>query len=174
MSATDGINASLQLQNDNTTHMESLISVASRSKSLILDWEDNSGCAHQLTSFNLDIFPVRFSLLYRVLYILLNFIHFYYTCNVVRQHGELDVSAATNLSIKIPRSCLKQPIYEDKLFSVSLSINHTCPIKWTPLDVCRKYQLEMKSQYTNTWTSTPSHWEIFTAQQGQPFILSFI
>lgn len=154
---------SLQLQNDNTTHMESLISVASRSNSLILDWEDNSGCAPQLTSFNLDIFPVRFYLIYIFYYI---FIHFFNICNVVRQHGELDVSAATNLSIKIPRSCLIQPTYEDNLFSVSLSISHTCPIKWTPLDVCRNYKLEMRSQYTNTWTSAPSHWEIFTAQQG--------
>ncbi len=36
----------------------SLISVAAHSNSLMLNWEDNSGCAPQLTSFTLKIFQV--------------------------------------------------------------------------------------------------------------------
>ena len=49
----------LLIQSVNSTNLESLISVSSRSKSLLLNWEDNSGCAAQLTSFTLEIFPVR-------------------------------------------------------------------------------------------------------------------
>lgn len=39
--------------------MKSLISVVAQSNSLMFNWEDNSGCAPQLTSFNLKIFQVK-------------------------------------------------------------------------------------------------------------------
>jgi|LakMenEpi03Aug12_release.lakeMendotaPanAssembly.Ray.scaffolds.fasta_scaffold1013023_1 hypothetical protein len=39
--------------------MKSLISVVAQSNSLIFNWEDNSGCAPQLTSFNFKIFQVK-------------------------------------------------------------------------------------------------------------------
>lgn len=47
------------LQNAKSVKAESKLSVTSRSNSLILDWEDNSGCASQLTALNLKIFKVN-------------------------------------------------------------------------------------------------------------------
>jgi hypothetical protein len=46
------------LQNAKSINAESKFSFTSRSNSLILDWEDNSGCASQLTALNLKIFSV--------------------------------------------------------------------------------------------------------------------
>lgn len=68
--------------------------------------------------------------------------------------------------MKIPRSCLNQAKRDSNLFSVVLSPSFTCPIMWKPLNVCRKYKLEMKSKYSDTWSGPPSSWEIFTVQQG--------
>jgi hypothetical protein len=48
----------LFLQNAKSINAESKFSLTSRSNSLILDWEDNSGCASQLTALNLKIFSV--------------------------------------------------------------------------------------------------------------------
>ncbi|XP_046464028.1 uncharacterized protein LOC124209850 [Daphnia pulex] len=42
--------------NGNSIDMKSLLSVATSSSSLSLNWKDNSGCATQLTSFNLKTF----------------------------------------------------------------------------------------------------------------------
>jgi hypothetical protein len=42
--------------------MKSLLSVATSSSSLSLNWKDNSGCATQLTSFNLKTFLVGLQL----------------------------------------------------------------------------------------------------------------
>jgi hypothetical protein len=39
-------------------NFKSLMSVAAHSNSLMLNWEDNSGCTPQLTSFTLQIFEV--------------------------------------------------------------------------------------------------------------------
>ena len=40
------------------SNFKSLISVVAHSNTLMLNWEDNSGCAPQLTSFSLKIFEV--------------------------------------------------------------------------------------------------------------------
>ncbi|EFX82886.1 hypothetical protein DAPPUDRAFT_240713 [Daphnia pulex] len=45
------------IKNGNSIDTKSLLSVETRSGSLTFNWEDNSGCAPQLTSFNLKTIP---------------------------------------------------------------------------------------------------------------------
>ncbi|EFX72247.1 hypothetical protein DAPPUDRAFT_227615 [Daphnia pulex] len=116
-----------------------LISVimAHQSNSLVFNWEDNSGCAPQLTSFNLKIF----------------------------RDGIADKEKAIT-TISVPRSCLQHSRKNENLFSLELPADRqTCPIDWKPLDTCRKYRLDVSSQYSN-WNSPSSSWEIFTGQEG--------
>ncbi|XP_046637967.1 uncharacterized protein LOC124316205 isoform X2 [Daphnia pulicaria] len=125
--------------NGNSIDMKSLLSVATSSSSLTLDWKDNSGCAPQLTSFYLKTIP----------------------------DGGVNATDETHGSLKFPRTCLKQQRDENNLFSLTLSADHACPVKWTSLDVCRKYAFEMKSEYSKTWSSAPHFWETFTSQEGR-------
>jgi hypothetical protein len=75
--------------------------------------------------------------------------------------------------LQIPRICLKQPTEETNVFSLSLPENQTyCPVKWVPLDPCRKYKIEIKSEYSNIWTRAPSLWETFTEERGNDVIIS--
>ncbi|XP_046456998.1 uncharacterized protein LOC124204036 isoform X2 [Daphnia pulex] len=116
-----------------------LISVimAHQSNSLVFNWEDNSGCAPQLTSFNLKIF----------------------------RDGIADKEKAIT-TISVPRSCLQHLRKNENLFSLELPADRqTCPIDWKPLDTCRKYRLDVSSQYS-AWNSPSSSWEIFTGQEG--------
>ncbi|XP_046458934.1 uncharacterized protein LOC124205536 [Daphnia pulex] len=124
--------------NGNSIDMKSLLRVATSSSSLTLDWKDNSGCAPQLTSFYLKTIP----------------------------DGVVNATDETHGSLKIPRTCLDQKRDEKNLFSLTLSADHACPVKWTSLDACRKYAFEMKSEYSKTWSSAPHLWETFTFQQG--------
>jgi hypothetical protein len=73
-----------------------------------------------------------------------------------------------NMTVTIPRSCLKRSKNEENLFSLVLSDNKlTCPlIEWKPLDRCRKYKLDMSSQYSATWNGPSVSREIFTGQEG--------
>ncbi|XP_046654239.1 uncharacterized protein LOC124345136 isoform X4 [Daphnia pulicaria] len=66
------------------------------------------------------------------------------------------------MSLRIPRNCLKE---ETNIFSLSLPENQTCPVVWVPLDPCRKYKIEIRSEYSNTWTRAPSLWETFTEER---------
>nr|CAH0102785.1 unnamed protein product [Daphnia galeata] len=120
---------------NSTENKESLISAASNTSSLILHWKDNSGCAPRLTALNFKIFP----------------------------DSEENAENAT-ISFRIPRYCLGQPTEDTGIFSLSLPQNESkCPVKWMPLDPCRKYQIEIQSEYSNTWTRGPSLWETFTS-----------
>ncbi len=75
------------------------------------------------------------------------------------------------MSLQIPRNCLKQPPEETNVFSLSLPENQTyCPVEWVPLDPCRKYKIEIKSEYSNTWTRASSLWETFTEERGTDVI----
>jgi hypothetical protein len=47
-----------KMKKNDEADLKSLISVAAQNNSLMLNWEDNSGCAPQLTSFTLKIFQV--------------------------------------------------------------------------------------------------------------------
>jgi hypothetical protein len=47
-----------KMKKNDEADFRSLISVATQNNSLMLNWEDNSGCAPQLTSFTLKIFQV--------------------------------------------------------------------------------------------------------------------
>ncbi|XP_046457252.1 uncharacterized protein LOC124204252 [Daphnia pulex] len=124
----------------NEPSMKPLISVVAHSNSLMLNWEDNSGCAPQLTSFKLTIFPD----------------------GIVEDEG-------TNTTVTIPRICLKQSPNEDNLFSLVLPNNKptSCPIEWKPLDRCRKYRLDMVSIYSVIWSGPSSSSDIFTVQQEE-------
>ena len=110
------------------------MSVFADSTSLKLNWQDDSGCADQMTSIHLQLHP----------------------------DGNQELSLVT--SLQIPRKCLT--INEQNLFSVSLSSNHSCDsVTWKPLDPCRKYSLEIKSEYTDTWIGPSSSMQIFTLQR---------
>ena len=81
----------------------------------------------------------------------------------------MDDEEKTNKTVTIPRSCLKRSIKEENLFSLVLGLpaNHsTCPVEWKPLDRCRKYRIDMSSQYSGTWNGPSSSWDIFTGQKG--------
>jgi hypothetical protein len=146
------------LQNDNSAKsLESLISVGSNSSLFTLKWKDNSGCTHQLTSLHLKIFPVTLNL--NLLFFSVLLIWF------LKQDGIENFGNAT-MSLRIPRNCLKQPTEETNIFSLSLPENQTCPVVWVPLDPCRKYKIEIRSEYSNTWTRAPSLWETFTEERG--------
>ncbi|KAK4011028.1 hypothetical protein OUZ56_020148 [Daphnia magna] len=113
--------------------MKSLLTAVASGDLLKLNWEDNSGCKPQMTSVNLKIF----------------------------QDGFIDSQRQNVSTIKIPRSCLRQHANDDNLFTMVLPANQqTCPIDWKPLDKCRKYRLEMSSQYTDTWNGPSTSLEI--------------
>ncbi|KAI9558686.1 hypothetical protein GHT06_015475 [Daphnia sinensis] len=126
----------------NSTSTESLIGVTSHPDSLALTWRDNSGCASQLTALSLKIFP----------------------------DGDMDADA--KLPIEIPRSCFEHVANETNSFSIHLSSNHSCPVKWEPLDACRRYKLEIQSVYwdartkANVWRGASTMWETFTTEQS--------
>jgi hypothetical protein len=90
---------------------------------------------------------------------------------VLKQDGMENAGNAT-MSLRIPRNCIKQPTEETNVFSLSLPENQTCPVEWVPLDPCRKYKIEIKSEYSNTWTRAPSIWETFTEERGNDVIIS--
>ncbi|XP_046648599.1 tolloid-like protein 2 isoform X1 [Daphnia pulicaria] len=127
------------MKRSDESHFKPLISVAAQSTSLLtLNWEDNSGCAEQLTSFTLKIF----------------------------QDGIVNEVERPNMTVTIPRSCLKRSTNEENLFSLVLPAKPanqlTCPIEWKPLDRCRKYTIGMNSQYSATWNGPSSSLDIFT------------
>lgn len=123
---------------NNESSKKSLISVVAQSNSVMFNWEDNSGCAPQLTSFNLKIF----------------------------QDGIVGDDDKDNMTITIPRSCLKRSTNDETLFSLVLPEKKlACPIEWKPLDRCRKYKFDMSSQYSTTWNGPSSSLEIFTGQE---------
>ncbi|XP_046648597.1 CUB and sushi domain-containing protein 3-like isoform X5 [Daphnia pulicaria] len=125
--------------NAKSINAESKFSLTSRSNTLILDWEDNSDCASQLTALNLKIFS----------------------------DGEIDVPDSETASVKIPRNCLKLKTDGTKLFSLDLLANQRCTPKWKPLDACRKYAFEIQSEYSNNRSSGASFMsKAFTTKQG--------
>ena len=112
--------------------------------SMKLNWEDRSGCAAQLSSITLTIYE-----------------------------DDLEASAFIS-SLEIPRSCIVDN--QGNLFSLSLSSeNERCSsVDWKPLDRCRKYALEMVSEYSATWKGPPSSFEIFTVQRGSYFAFRYL
>lgn len=83
-----------------------------------------------------------------------------------KKDGIVDKRENVNTTIRIPRSCLKPSRKKENLFSLELPADRqTCPLNWKPLDKCRKYKLDVSSQYS-AWKSPSSSWEIFTGQEG--------
>jgi hypothetical protein len=160
----------LQLSDDSTSSMNVVVN----SNSLKLNWKDNSGCSPQMTYLNLQIFQViiGFKLyLLRCCYGQLWLIskEFFF---VILKDGIAD-NGKSNNTLRIPRSCLKQDTIEENVFSIVLPVTNpqTCPIEWKPLDRCRKYSLDMSSQYTKTWNGHMISANIFT--RGSEGLLEF-
>lgn len=69
---------------------------------------------------------------------------------------------------QIPRRCFGQSSSKDSLnlFSLKLpSDQDGCEIAgWKLLGNCRKYTIEIKSQYFSAWTGPPSVWTVFTSK----------
>ena len=150
------------------TRMESLMSVSALFDSLSLNWEDNSGCASRLTSINIQLWPDGVLPLKR---------QKGFTLQHDQSRESLKPEAANEpISYVIPRICLKQVPRDGNLFSLTLSSNHSsCPhVLWNSLDKCRKYVLEMESQYSSSWTGPSSSQTIFTSiAQGTFFFTTF-
>ena len=134
-----------QLLRESVGVLQSLINVSATPDSLVLNWEDNTGCASWLTSVNLRL----------------------WSDGVVPTSDNDNTLVPVN-NLHIPRSCLKLNNDGKNLFSITLSANEDCPVQWISLDKCRKYKLEMKSQYSSKWTGPKVFQEFFTAitQQG--------
>lgn len=135
---------------DTMTRLKSLMTVSVQFDSLELSWEDNSGCAPRLTSVNLKLWPD----------------------GILPKEGD-DISflktAIKPINYIIPKSCLEQAPRDGNIFSVTLSSNHSScsQVQWKSLDKCRKYVLEMESQYSSAWTGPSSSKTIFTSiKQG--------
>ncbi|XP_057368778.1 uncharacterized protein LOC130689856 [Daphnia carinata] len=83
-----------------------------------------------------------------------------------------DGDEVAKLPIEIPRSCFEDVANETNSFSVHLSSNHSCPVKWEPLDACRRYKLEIQSLYWDAqtkasfWRGASTMWETFTTEQS--------
>lgn len=137
------------------TRLESLMSVSALFDSLALNWEDNSGCASRLTSISLRLWPDGALPSKKQ-----------GTAGQVKSL-DLDASIEQPITYIIPRSCLKLVPNDGNLFSLTLSSssNHsTCRhVQWEPLDKCRKYVLQMESQYSSSWTGPSSFQTIFTS-----------
>ncbi|XP_046654233.1 uncharacterized protein LOC124345136 isoform X1 [Daphnia pulicaria] len=122
--------------NDNSTiSMESLLSFEADSTSLTLKWKDNSECAPELTALHLEIFP----------------------------EGE---ESAENTSVfRQIRSFYHGEAEETNIFSLFFSKIDMYPRRFVPLDPCRSYQIQITSEYYDTWTKAPTVWEIFTVDR---------
>ena len=92
-----------------------------------------------------------------------------YKVEIRIKDGKVNAADVTNGSLKIPRTCLKQKKDKINMFSLTLSADDTCPVEWKSLDTCRKYSFEMKSEYSNNWSSAPYVWETFTSREGLIF-----
>ena len=145
------------MMNRKPGELKSLVNVSALSHSLDLSWEDNSGCASQLSSVNLRFWP----------------------------DGIISDKETQNLapikSLEIPRNCLKLSSNigdgQNNIFSFTLSSNKSCSrpvmkgsvvnvnLQWTPLDNCRKYTLEMEPQYFFKWNGPKITQDIFTSSQ---------
>jgi len=140
---------------DTLTRMGSLVSVSAFSDSLALNWEDNSGCASRLTSVNLRLWPDGVLPLKK---------------GNSEDDEQLDsfktVQLLQPITYIIPKSCLRQVPRDGNLFSMTLSSNRSSSCNydlWQPLHKCRKYILEMESQYSSSWTGPSSFQTIFTS-----------
>jgi len=136
---------------DTMTRLKSLMTVSVQFDSLALSWEDNSGCAPRLTSVNLKLWPD----------------------GIVPQEEDdttlLKTAIMKPIIYAIPKSCLGQVPRDGNIFSVTLSSNHSScsQVQWKSLNKCRKYVLEMESQYSSAWTGPSSSKTIFTSiKQG--------
>ena len=77
-----------------------------------------------------------------------------------------DQSPASS-SVNLPKTCLEG---DEHMFSASLAVaqpgnsEDSCPDLWKPFDRCRKYQVEMETEFASTWKSATSSWNIFTQE----------
>jgi len=135
------------------TRLESSMNVTGVFDSLRLDWEDNSGCVSRLTSLTLRLWPDG------ILPMDLGS-----GIDASDQGLPSKTSAAEPITYIVPRSCMKQVPRDGNVFSSTLSSNNsTCPhVTWQPLDKCRKYIIEVVSQYSSAWNGPSSSQTFFS------------
>ncbi len=122
--------------------------------SMTLNWEDLSGCASRLTSIKLRLW--------------LDGVVPLGSANVTDDQNQ---SESWPITYNIEQRCLNRPVPQNRnIFSVTLnpfrdSYYSYChnQIGWIPLDKCRKYAVEMESQYSSAWSGPPSSQILFTS-----------
>lgn len=74
-------------------------------------------------------------------------------------------------ALTIPSECLGDK-NSNSFFTQFSSFNDTlCPsIDWIPLDICRKYKLEVEPKYSFSWEGKSSSLELYTQGAGRKFI----
>ena len=142
------------------TRLKSSMNVSSLQESLTVNWEDNTGCASRLSSINLRLWPDGLK---------------------TRAIDEADSSNTSDIiepitydSIKKSRCLVQLPHINENYFALTLtpyrsqdreSYNAYCryEIGWKKLDKCRKYVLEMETQYSSEVTGPQSSHIFFTS-----------
>jgi len=135
------------------TRLKAFVNASALVDSLTLSWEDNSGCASRLTSINLRLWADGVMVPYKL-----------GNGNSDRDHEALKTSVIEPIIYRIPSTCLfKQEPHERNLLFVILSSGYSCGNVWKPLDKCRKYTLEMESQYSSAWNGPKYKQTVFTS-----------
>ena len=81
---------------------------------------------------------------------------------------KIDNTSAVVSSLDIPKSCLRITNINQMTAILPSEWSYSCPT-WKPLETCRKYRMNVKTNFfDNKWEGETSSWEIFTAQGNGP------
>jgi hypothetical protein len=91
-----------------------------------------------------------------------------------------DVENAISRSFSIPTNCIKNGQFQNS-FTTTLrhssyfeySDNLCTDVTWTPLDICRKYKLEIEPEYSSSLRGKSLSLEIYTPGVGGNLVRKF-
>lgn len=81
-----------------------------------------------------------------------------------------DASDTVSRGFTVPAECLGDK-NKNSFFSKFSSIGDSlCPsVSWNPLDICRKYKVEVEPEYSSLWKGKSSSLKIYTPGTGRIF-----